>query len=200
MVLALAPFLHGLPLHGDLLFWAVIITVWEATRIFSSSVEYLSTRLYSSSIIAGGSKDSNWKKGVADPKLCRKFWRIASMLYASICMTACPNLLVKFLIDSSSHLKMVCSELMFPFCQTEHKYWETNAAHNSLNELMDPLGSLWNQARASPFSLARNTLHRRWSFPALRIITWLKCSMWSYGLVEASYMANNGMAKLWGGL
>ena len=43
-----------------------------------------------------------------------------------------------------SRRDMVCSELMFPYCQTEHKYWETNVAHNSLNEFMDPLGSLWN--------------------------------------------------------
>ena len=66
------------------------------------------------------------------------------MLYVSICWIACPNLLVKSWIDSSSCLKMVCSELMFPFCWTEHKYWETKAAHNSLNEFMDPLESLWN--------------------------------------------------------
>ena len=62
------------------------------------------------------------------------------MLYASICWTACPNLMAKSRIDSSSRLMMLCSELMFPFCRTEHKYWETNAAHNSLNELMDPSG------------------------------------------------------------
>ena len=43
-------------------FWVVIITVWEAARILSSSVEYLSARLYSSSIVAGRSSDSNWKK------------------------------------------------------------------------------------------------------------------------------------------
>ena len=66
------------------------------------------------------------------------------MLYASICWTACPNLLDKYRIDSSSRLKMACSELMFSFYRTEHKYWETNATHNSLNEFMDPLGSLWN--------------------------------------------------------
>ena len=55
---------------------------------------------------------------------------------------------------------------------------------------MDPLGSLWNQASAGPFRLAGNTLHRRRSFPALRFITWLKCSMWSYGSEEPSYIAN----------
>ena len=64
------------------------------------------------------------------------------MLYASICWTTCPNLLVKSRIDSSSCLKMVCSELMFLFCRTDHKYWETNAVQNSLNKFMDPLGSL----------------------------------------------------------
>ena len=184
---------------AGLLFWVVIITIWEATRIFSSSVEYLFAHLYSSSIVAGGSRDSDWKKGVIDPKLIRKFWRIASILYASICWTACPNLLVKSRIDSSSRLKMVCSELMFPFCRIEHKYWETNAAHNSLNELMDPLESLWNQVRVGPFRLAGNTLHRRRSFPALKIIAWLKCNMWSYGSVEPSYMTNGGMTKPRGG-
>ena len=30
-----------------------------------SSVEYLSTRLYSSSIVRGGSNDSDWKKGLS---------------------------------------------------------------------------------------------------------------------------------------
>ena len=138
------PFCSGCPFLVGLLFWAVIITVREAARILSSSVEYLSSRLYSSSIVRGESNDSNWKKGVVGPKLFRKFQRTASMLYASICWTTCLNLLVKSRIDSSSRLKIVCSELMFPFCRTEHKYWETNATHNSLNEFMDPLGSLWN--------------------------------------------------------
>ena len=155
---------------ADLLFWAVIITVWEAAWILSFSVEYLSARLYNSSIVACGSRDRDWNKGVVDRKLLRKFWRTASMLYASICWTTCPNRLVKSRINSLSRLKMVCSELMFPFCRTKHKYWETNAAHNSLNELMDPLRSLWNQANAGPFRLAGNTLHRRQSFPVLRII------------------------------
>ena len=88
---------------------------------------------------------------------------------------------------------------MFPFCRTEHKYLETNAAHNSPNEFRDPLGSLWNQARAGPFRLAGNTLHRSRSFPALRIITWLKCNIWSYGSEEPSYIANGGMTNPRGG-
>ena len=116
------PFCSGCPFLVGLLFWAVIITIWEAARILSSSVEYLSVDLYSSSIVRGGSNDSDWKKGVVGPKLLRKFWRTASMLYASICWTTCPNLLVKSRIDSSSCLKMVCSELMFLFCRTDHKY------------------------------------------------------------------------------
>ena len=83
------------------------------------------------------------------------------MLYASLYWTACLNLLVKSRIDSSSCLRMVCNELMFPFFRTKHKYWETKATHNSSNEFMDPLGSLWNQARAGPFRLAGNILHKR---------------------------------------
>ena len=59
---------------------------------------------------------------------------------------------------------------MFPFCRTEHKYWEMNAAHRSLNEFIEPLRSLWNQAKAGPSKLVENTLHKRQSFPALRII------------------------------
>ena len=59
---------------------------------------------------------------------------------------------------------------MFPFCQTEHKYCEMNVVHSSSNEFIEPLGSLWNQARAGPFKLAVNTLHKRRSFPALRIM------------------------------
>ena len=104
---------------AGLLLWAVIITVWEAARILSSSVEYLSVRLYNFSIVVGGSRDSKWKNEVVGPKLLRKFWRTAFILYESICWTAPPNLLVKSLMDSSSRLKMVCRELMFPFCQTE---------------------------------------------------------------------------------
>ena len=146
---------------ASLSLWAVIIMVWAAARILSSSVEYLFASLYNSSIVAGRSRDSEWKNGVVGPKLIRKFWRIVSILYESICWTAPPNLLVKSWMDSSSRLKMVCRELMFPFYRIEHRYWETNATHNSLNELIDPRGSLWNQARAGPFKLAENTLHNR---------------------------------------
>ena len=49
---------------------------------------------------------------------------------------------------------------MFRFCRTEHKYWEMNDAHISLNEFIDHLGSLLNQARAGPFRLVGNTLHK----------------------------------------
>ena len=128
----------GLPL------WAVIIMVWEAARVLSSSVEYLSTRLYNSSIVVGGSRDSEWKNGVVGPKILWKFWRTASILYESICWMTPPNLLVKSQMDSSSRLKMVCRELMFPFYRIEHKYWETNAVHNSINEMIDLCGILWN--------------------------------------------------------
>ena len=88
---------------------------------------------------------------------------------------------------------------MFPFCWTEHKYWKMNAAHSSLNEFIDPFGSLWNQARAGPFRLAGNTLHKRRSFPVLRIIVWLKSSIWSYGSIEPSHIANGGITKPRGG-
>ena len=84
---------------------------------------------------------------------------------------------------------------MFPFCRTEHKYWEMNVVHRLLNEFIDPLGSLWNQARAGPFMQARNTLHMRRSLPALRIIVWLKFSIWSYGSVELSYIENSDITK-----
>ena len=53
--------------------WFVIMTVWVAALILSSSVEYLFAHLYNSSIVVGGSKDSEWKKGVEDPKLLLKF-------------------------------------------------------------------------------------------------------------------------------
>ena len=61
-------------------------------------------------------------------------------------------------------------ELIFPFFLTEHKYWETNATHSSPKIFIDPLGSLWNQARAGPLRLAGNTLHRSRSSLTLRII------------------------------
>ena len=85
---------------------------------------------------------------------------------------------------------------MFPLYRTEHKYWEMNVAYSSLNEFIDPLRSLWNQARAIPFRLAGNTLHKRRSFPALRIVVWLKCSIWSYGSVEPLCIANDDITKL----
>ena len=43
--------------------------------------------------------------------------------------------------------------------------------------LIDICGSLWNQARVSPFMLAGNTLHSKRLFHGLSIIVWLKCSM-----------------------
>ena len=101
------PFYSSCPFVVGFLFWAVITTVWEAARILSSSVEYLSAHLYSCSIVVGGSRDSDWKKGVVGPKLRQKFWRTTSMLYASIYLTAYPNLLMKSRIDSSSRLNMV---------------------------------------------------------------------------------------------
>ena len=63
-----------------LLLWAVIIPSCESTRIFSSIVEYLSARLYSSSMVTGGSRERDKKKGVVGPKLLRKFCMTASML------------------------------------------------------------------------------------------------------------------------
>ena len=45
--------------------------------------------------------------------------------------------------------------MIFPFCLTEHRYWETNVAHNSPNEFIDPFESLWNQAKAGPLMLPR---------------------------------------------
>ena len=74
-----------------------------------------------------------------------------------------------------------------------------NVTHSSLNEFIDTLESLWNQARAGPFRLAGNTLHKRRSFPALRSIVWLKCSIWSYESVQPSYIANDGITKPRGG-
>ena len=57
------------PLEIGLLFWAVIIIVWDAAQMLSSSVENLSARRYSSSIVTGGSKDRDWKNEVVGPKL-----------------------------------------------------------------------------------------------------------------------------------
>ena len=41
--------------------------------MLSSSVEYLFARLYNSSSVVGGSRDSEWKNGVVGPKLLWKF-------------------------------------------------------------------------------------------------------------------------------
>ena len=144
----------------------VCVVAW----ILSSSIEYRSSRLYNSSFVVGGSKDSNWKKGVDGPKLLLKFWRTASMLYDSIGWTACSNLIVKSRIDSSSCLRIVCKELMFLFCLTEQRYFNTNAPHSSLNEFIELHRSLWKQANIVPHKLAKNTLHNRQSLLAFRII------------------------------
>ena len=65
---------------ADLLFWAVIITVCEEARMLSSSIENLSVRRYNSSMVAGGSRDKDWKNGVVGPKLLLKFCKTASIL------------------------------------------------------------------------------------------------------------------------
>ena len=69
----LLPLGSGCSLVVGLPLWAVIITVWEEARMLSFNVEYLSALLYNSSIVAGGSRDSEWKNGVVGPKLLLKF-------------------------------------------------------------------------------------------------------------------------------
>ena len=110
--------------------------VWVAAQILSSSTGYLSALLYNSSIVVGGSKDSDWKKGVDGPKLLLNCWKTASLLYDSICWTACPNLLLKSRIDSSYCLRFFCKELMFLVCRTEQRYCDANIANSSLNGLL----------------------------------------------------------------
>ena len=48
--------------------------------MLSSSIENLSARRYNSSIVAGGSRDKDWKNGVVSLKLLLKFCNTASML------------------------------------------------------------------------------------------------------------------------
>ena len=48
--------------------------------MLSSSVENLFARRYNSSMVAGGSRDKNWKNRVVGSKLLRKFCRTASIL------------------------------------------------------------------------------------------------------------------------
>ena len=59
LALALAAFCSDGPLAAGLLLWAVIITICEAARMLSSSVENLSARQYNSSIVAGRSRDKD---------------------------------------------------------------------------------------------------------------------------------------------
>ena len=61
------------PNYCSQLAFLVIMTFCVAAQILSSNIEYLSARLYNSSIVAGWSKDSEWKKGVDGPKLLLKF-------------------------------------------------------------------------------------------------------------------------------
>ena len=129
------------------------MTIWVATWILYSNIEYLLARLYNSSLIAGGSKDSEWKKGVDGPNLLLKFWRTASMLYDSTYLTTYLNLLVKSRIDSPFCFRIVCRELMFLFCRIEQRYCDMNADDSSLNEFIELRGSLLNQANACPHKL-----------------------------------------------
>ena len=77
---------------------------------------------------------------------------------------------MKSQIDSDSCLRIACKELMFLFCRTEQRYYDTNAAHRSLNGFIKLRGSLWNQANAGPCKLAGNILHNRQSLPMFSII------------------------------
>ena len=56
------------------------MTVCEAARMLSSSVENLSTHQYNSSIVSDGSKDKDWKNEVVGPKLLLKVCNTASIL------------------------------------------------------------------------------------------------------------------------
>ena len=70
MVLTLAPLLFMLTFNGRLAALGCDHHgLGEATRILSSSVEYLSACLYNSSIVVCGSRDSEWKNGVVGPKI-----------------------------------------------------------------------------------------------------------------------------------
>ena len=87
---------------------------------------------------------------------------------------------------------------MFPLCRTKHKYWEMNAVHSSLNEFIDPLGSLWNQARAGLFRLTGNTLHKRRSFlAALR--TWWRAPLTDRLDQRGGLFLDSAFALFWGG-
>ena len=97
------------------------MTVWVTAQTLFSSIEYLSTHLYDSSIVSGGSKDGDWKNDVDGLKLLLKFWRTASMLKDSTCWTACLNLLMKSRIDSASFLRIAGNELMFLFFSHQTK-------------------------------------------------------------------------------
>ena len=48
--------------------------------MLSSSVENLSARRYNSSMVAGRSRDKDWKNGVVGPKFLWKFCMTASIL------------------------------------------------------------------------------------------------------------------------
>ena len=48
--------------------------------MLSSRLEYLSACRYNSSMVAGGSRERDWKKGVVSPKLLQKFCKITSIL------------------------------------------------------------------------------------------------------------------------
>ena len=70
-------FLVGLLLSVGLL---VIMTVCVATRIFSSSFEYLFAPLYNYSVVASGSKDSEWEERNGRLEASLEVMRSVSML------------------------------------------------------------------------------------------------------------------------
>ena len=55
------------------------MTICEVAQMLSSSIESLFARRYNSSIVAGGSRDKDWKNGLVGPNLLPKFCKTASI-------------------------------------------------------------------------------------------------------------------------
>ena len=87
---------------------------------------------------------------------------------------------------------------MFPFYRTGHRYRETKAAHSSPNEFRDPLGSLWNQARAGPFRPFREYLTQKLIVPGVKEHCLVKVQhmiVWIRGVVVHSKRRNDKFAR-----
>ena len=155
-------------------------------------MEYLSAHLNRSPIVTGDFFTRDLKNGVPRPMLRLNICRIASILQDSTWSTTCPNRFMKSMSDSFSYSLMFCRVLMFCLWWPKRKKWPKKAFEISWNMFMKFGGKRWNHERASPCRLDGKTLHNSASFLISRVMSCLKCMMFSNGSLVLSYIVNFG--------